>query len=328
MPRLHGNHTLRFCASAGGGAPIGPGGTGPMCAARPCCCIAICSNSATMAAASGGIGRGPPPRRASSACGGCGGQWVCEAPDVTGGPLQTRGNPADPGGERMQSACAGADADDDAAHQWPMCQARYMDTTGPSCRRRRRLCCHGHVLHRWWRMVHRQLRVREWTESVTAVRRCDSISRKLHAPQDASTAEAARLDALLCALSAQPPCAAELTSRSCSCVLAAPPKSWLTRAPTALDGPAPSPPEHMSLPVTSVRSAILAQSRSARRPPRRYTATCTGHGRAAGPDGVVSIIPSTSVLGSNERGSRARRVFARKHRGVDHKRARRRAHET
>lgn len=51
-----------------------------------------------------------------------------------------------------------------------------------------------------------------------------------------------------------------LTSRSCSCVLAAPPSNWLTRAPTALDGPAPSvPAEHMSLPVTSVRSAMLTR---------------------------------------------------------------------
>jgi len=60
---------------------------------------------------------------------------------------------------------------------------------------------------------------------------------------------------------ARPP--PQLTSRSCSCVFAAPPSSWLTRAPTALEGPAPSEPEHMSLPVTSVRSAILSRRAAA-----------------------------------------------------------------
>lgn len=54
------------------------------------------------------------------------------------------------------------------------------------------------------------------------------------------------------------PAAQALTSRSCSCVLLAPPSSWLTSAPTALDGPAPSEPVHMSLPVTKVLRAMLA----------------------------------------------------------------------
>lgn len=50
------------------------------------------------------------------------------------------------------------------------------------------------------------------------------------------------------------------TSRSCSCVLDAPPSSWLTSAPTAFEGPEPSEPVHMSLPVTSVRSAMVVCS--------------------------------------------------------------------
>jgi hypothetical protein len=49
-----------------------------------------------------------------------------------------------------------------------------------------------------------------------------------------------------------------LTSLSCSWVFEAPPNSWLTSEPTALDGPAPSEPVHMSEPVTRVRRAIFA----------------------------------------------------------------------
>lgn len=48
-----------------------------------------------------------------------------------------------------------------------------------------------------------------------------------------------------------------LTSLSCSWVFDAPPNSWLTSAPTALEGPAPSEPVHMSDPVTRVRRAIV-----------------------------------------------------------------------
>lgn len=48
-----------------------------------------------------------------------------------------------------------------------------------------------------------------------------------------------------------------LTSRSCSCVFEAPPKSWFTSAPIALEGPAPSEPLHMSEPVTRVRRAMV-----------------------------------------------------------------------
>lgn len=45
-----------------------------------------------------------------------------------------------------------------------------------------------------------------------------------------------------------------LTSRSCCCVFEAPPNSWSTKAPIALEGPAPaSPALHMSEPVTRVR---------------------------------------------------------------------------
>lgn len=68
-----------------------------------------------------------------------------------------------------------------------------------------------------------------------------------------------------------------LTSRSCSCVFEAPPRSWFTRAPTALDDPAPSEPVHMSEPVTRVRKAMLLLCcccGAAADVPRREIAAC------------------------------------------------------
>lgn len=48
-----------------------------------------------------------------------------------------------------------------------------------------------------------------------------------------------------------------LTSRSCSCVLEAPPSRLFTKPPTALDGPAPSSAVHASDPVTMSRMDIF-----------------------------------------------------------------------
>jgi hypothetical protein len=95
------------------------------------------------------------------------------------------------------------------------------------------------VWHASWRMLCRQLRFNTVQQSSVSIQTSYATPCCLHGVHAGGH--------LLKAL----------TSRSCSCVFEAPPKSWFTSAPIALEGPAPSEPLHMSEPVTRVRRAMV-----------------------------------------------------------------------